>query len=129
MATWNDLPMELRLMIFKVKRQLHFIERKDKLIELLKGRTVKIVETLNDTELYIYVQNEQCSSRILRPFFTKVIYCEYRWDASFEMAVLLMCHTSRLAIDVYNYECNQEITSETRVAEWKAVLADKKEFV
>jgi hypothetical protein len=34
-----------------------------------------------------------------------------------------MCHTSRLAIDVYNYEWNQEITSETRVAEWKAVLA------
>ena len=60
MATWNDLPMELRLMIFKVKRQLHFIERKDKLIELLNGRTVKIVETLNDTELYIYVQNERC---------------------------------------------------------------------
>jgi hypothetical protein len=39
----------------QVKRQPHFIERKDKLIELLKGRTVKIVETLNDTDLYIYV--------------------------------------------------------------------------
>jgi hypothetical protein len=123
MATWNDLPMELRLMIFKVMRQLHFIERKDKLIELLKGRTVKIVETPNDTELYIYVQNERCSSRQLRTFFTKVIYCEYRWDASVEMTVLLMCHTSRLAIDVYNYEWNQEITSETIVNEWKAVLA------
>lgn len=99
MATWNDLTMELRLMIFKVKRQLHFIERKDKLIELLKGRTVKIVETPNDTELYIYVQNERCSSRQLRTFFTKVTYCEYRWDASVEMTVLLMCHTSRLADD------------------------------
>jgi hypothetical protein len=115
--------MELRLMIFKLKRQLHFIERKDKLIELLKGRTVKFVETPNDTELYIYVQNERCSSRQLRTFFTKVIYCEYRWDASVEMTVLLMCHTSRLAIDVYNYEWNQEITSETIVDEWKAVLA------
>jgi len=107
----------------QVKRQPHFIERKDKLIELLKGRTVKIVETLNDTDLYIYVKNEQCSSSQLRPFYTKVIYCEYRRDASVEMAVLLMCHTSRLAIDVYNYEWNQEITSETIVDEWKAVLA------
>lgn len=98
MATWNDLPMELRLMIFKLKRQLLFIERKNKLIELLKGRTVKIVETLNDTELYISVQNERCSSRQLRTFFTKVIYCEYRWDASVEMTVLLMWHTSRLAM-------------------------------
>ena len=53
MATWNDLPIELRLMIFKVKRQLHFIERKHKLIELLKGRTVKIVETPNDTYIVI----------------------------------------------------------------------------
>jgi hypothetical protein len=102
--------MELRLIIFKVKRQLHFIERKDKLTELLKGRPVKIVETLNDTELYIYVKSERCSSRQLRTFFTKVIYCDYRWDASVEMAVLLMCHTSRLAIDVYNYECNQGVT-------------------
>ena len=50
MASWNDISMELRLMIFKAKRKLHFIERKDKLIELLKGRTVKIVETINDTE-------------------------------------------------------------------------------
>ena len=50
MATWNDLPMELRLIIFKVKIQLYFIERKkDKLIELLKRRIVKIVETLNCT--------------------------------------------------------------------------------
>ena len=40
-----------------------------------------------------------------------------------------MCHTSRLAIDVYNYECNQEITSESRVAEWKAVLANRQERV
>jgi hypothetical protein len=58
----------------------------------------------------------------LRTFFTKVIYSEYRLDASVEMAVLLMCHTSRLAIDVYNYEWNQGVTRETRVAEWKAVL-------
>ena len=70
----------MRLIIFKVKKQFHFIERKDKLIELLKGRTVKIVETLNDPELYIYVQNERCSSRILRPFFTNVIYCEFKWS-------------------------------------------------
>ena len=38
------------------------------------------------------------------------------------MAVLLMCHTDRLAIDVYNYEWNQGVIN-TRVAEWKAVLA------
>ena len=117
---WNDLPIEL--ILIKVKRQPHFIERKYKLIKLLKGRTVKIVETPNDTELYIYVQNEQCSSRQLRTFFTKVIYSDYRWDATVEMTVLLMCHTSRLAIDVYKYEWNQGVTRETIVDEWKAVL-------
>ena len=45
MACWSDLPMELRLMIFKVKRHNHFNERKDQLSELFKERTVKIIET------------------------------------------------------------------------------------
>ena len=93
MATWNDLPMELRIMIFKFKRQHHFIERKNKLNELIKERPLKIIETEEDTAVYIYIENKRCSSRQLRTFFTKVIYCEYKRDASVEMAVLLMCHT------------------------------------
>jgi len=53
MACWSDLPMELRLMIFKVKRHDHFNERKDQLSELFNERTVKIIETEDETEVYI----------------------------------------------------------------------------
>lgn len=123
MACWSDLPMELRLMIFKVKRHNHFNERKDQLSELFKERTVKIIETEDETEVYIYIENKRCPSRLLRSFFTKIIYCEYKTDASVETTVLLMCHTSRLAIDVYNYERNQGVTRETIVDDWKALLA------
>jgi hypothetical protein len=51
--------------------------------------------------VFIYNENKRCSSRQLRTFFTKVIYCEYKRDADVEIAVLLMGHKSRLAIDVY----------------------------
>jgi len=54
---------------------------------------------------------------------TKVIYCDYKTDASVETTVFLMCHTSRLAIDVYNYERNQGVTRETIVDDWNALLA------
>jgi hypothetical protein len=52
-----NLPMKLRMMIFKIKTR-HFNERKDKLSELFKGKPVKVIETANVTELYIYIENK-----------------------------------------------------------------------
>lgn len=79
--------------------------------------------------MYVYIENKRCPSGQLRTFFTKVIYCEYKRDANVEMAVLLMSHTGRLAIDVFNYERNQGVVNESKIGDWKSVLKDKKEFV
>ena len=42
-------------------------------------------------------------------------YLEYKTNASVEMEFLL--------IDVYNFESNQGVVNESKIADWKAVLA------
>jgi hypothetical protein len=38
-----------------------------------------------------------------------------------KLHVWLMCHTSRLAMDDHNFESNQGVVNESKIADWKAV--------
>jgi hypothetical protein len=76
---------------------------------LIKESHIKIFETEEDAAVYIYIENKRCPSRVLRTFFTKVIYCEYKRDASVETAVLLMVDkTNRQKLSWINLNVKRE---------------------
>ena len=77
MACWDDLPMELHIMIFDWKRKFHFRERKDKLLSLGVKRTdILGVEAINPNFLPDWITDRYHTVCIFVKCKNGTLYCK-----------------------------------------------------
>ena len=95
MTCWDNLPMELRQMIFKFKRLNHFKQRMQSLSVLLQNQKANQNDIVN---LFIN-KNRGSNERVLRCLNSKCISITSQF-----VQVIYLCHLSKMAVVIESHE-------------------------
>lgn len=95
MTCWDNLPMELRQMIFKFKRLNHFKQCVQSLSVLLQNQKANQNDIVN---LFIN-KNRGSNERVLRCLNSKCISITRQF-----VQVIYLCHLSKLAVVIESHE-------------------------
>ncbi len=95
MTCWDNLPMELRQMIFKFKRLNHFKQCVQSLSVLLQNQKANQNDIVN---LFIN-KNRGSNERVLRCLNSKCISITSQF-----VQVIYLCHLSKMAVVIESHE-------------------------
>ena len=96
MTCWDNLPMELRHLIFKFKRLNHFKQRVQSLSVLLENRKAN----QHDGKVDLSINKTRGSNaRVLRCLNSKCISITSQF-----VQVIYLCHLSKLAVVIESHE-------------------------
>jgi hypothetical protein len=95
MTCWDNLPMELRQMIFKFKRLNHFKQCAQSLSVLLQNQKANQNDIVN---LFIN-KNRGSNERVLRCLNSKCISITSQF-----VQVIYLCHLSKMAVVIESHE-------------------------
>ena len=96
MTCWDNLPMELRHLIFKFKRLNHFKQRMQSLSVLLQNQKAN----QHDGIVNMFInKNRGSNERVLRCLSSKCISIRNQF-----VQVTYLCHLSKLAVVIESHE-------------------------
>ena len=96
MTCWDNLPMELRHLIFKFKRLNHFKQRMQSLSVSLENQ--KAIQHDGIVNMFIN-KNRGSNERVLRCLSSKCISITSQF-----VQVIYLCHLSKLAVVIESHE-------------------------
>jgi len=96
MTCWDNLPMELRHLIFKFKRLNHFKQRMQILSVLLQNQKANQHDGLANVFIN---KNSGSNERVLRCLSSKCISITSQF-----VQVIYLCHLSKLAVVIESHE-------------------------
>ena len=96
MTCWDNLPMELRHLIFKFKKLNHFKQRMQSLSVLLQNQKAN----QHDGVVNMFInKNRGSNERVLRCLNSKCISISRQF-----FQVIYLCHLSKLAVHIESHE-------------------------